>query len=66
MSHLYGTIDEHRGDAMDFQVLRHERDGQPRIYFDMDLDTAWEFARRIGDVVGADEAEMAAIREEIY
>jgi hypothetical protein len=51
---------------MDFQVVRHERDGQHRIYFDMDLDTAWEFARRIGDVVGADEAEMAAIRDEIY
>jgi hypothetical protein len=51
---------------MDFQVVRHERDGEPRIYFDMDLDTAWEFAQRICDVVGAGDAEKAAIREEIY
>ena len=51
---------------MDFQVVRHERDGEPRIYFDMDLDTAWEFARRIGDVIGADESEMAAVYGEIY
>jgi hypothetical protein len=51
---------------MDFQVLRHEHNGQPRIYFDMDLDTAWAFANRIGEVVGATDEEMDAIRGEIY
>jgi hypothetical protein len=54
------------GDDMDFQVIRTESNGKSRIYFDMDLDTAWEFARRIGDVIGASDEEMAAIREEIY
>jgi hypothetical protein len=51
---------------MDFQVIRHERNGEPRIYFDMDLDTAWLFAQRIGEVVNAPQSMLDEIREEIY
>ena len=51
---------------MDFQVIRTESNGKPRISYDKDLDTAWALAQGIADVIGASDEEMAAIREEIY
>ena len=37
-----------------------------RVFFEMDKDTAWIFAQRIGEVVNAPSTMLEAVREEIY
>ena len=47
---------------MDYSIYR-EGD---RVFIEMDRDTAWVFAKRMADVVGAPAEMMDAIKEEIY
>ena len=51
---------------MDFEMRHEVRDGEARISIDMDLDTAWEFAKRIVEAIGASEDDLAAVYGEIY
>lgn len=37
-----------------------------RVFFEMDKDTAWMFAQKIGEVVNADAKMLNAIKGEIY
>lgn len=37
-----------------------------RVFFEMDKDTAWVFAQKIGEVVNAPAKVLKAIKEEIY
>jgi hypothetical protein len=37
-----------------------------RVFFEMDKDTAWLFAQRMGAVLDAGDELLEAIKEEIY
>jgi len=51
---------------MDFDVRHGYTNGEKRIFFEMDQPTAWEFAKRIGEVVNAPKSMLDEIYEEIY
>jgi hypothetical protein len=66
MSHPSGIIDRHTGDGMDFSIKHGWTNGEERIFFDMDHDTAWAFALRMGEALGVSKIELAEVYEEIY
>lgn len=37
-----------------------------RVFFEMDKDTAWVFAQRMGEVIEAPAELLEAVKEEIY
>ena len=51
---------------MDLEIRHGFTNGEERIFFDMDHATAWAFAQRMGEAVGASDEEMAEVYEEIY
>jgi len=51
---------------MDLEIRHGFTNGEERIFFDMDKDTAWALAQVVGDLMGIAEAELAEVYEEIY
>ena len=51
---------------MDLEIRHGFTNGEERILFDMDHDTAWALAQVVGDLLGISESELAEVYEEIY